>query len=83
MLVKPCLECGHSFFPTMKRHIFCSIICKRRWYYKNVETSSLFPKFICPSCNTTTQLDFDIRKDLDKWKEFACPNCGKSPIEAN
>jgi transcription elongation factor Elf1 len=42
-----------------------------------------FPIFRCQHCGKTTQLNFDIDKEKQKWTELICHFCKKPRIEGN
>lgn len=77
---KACLICGKIFLPRHKRHQFCKRKCFLI-YNKNRNNSVGFPSYKCSFCCISTKLDFSPREHFNKFRNFKCPNCGKTPAD--
>lgn len=69
-----CANCGEQYTKKAAHQKFCKRECYRASENRSRKVS-VFPKYLCPSCNTSTQLDFYPKKSLYKWSSFICPGC--------
>ena len=70
-----CLTCGEDFVPKTARQVYCCRRCFKKAYTAKNKASE-YPIFACPSCRVKTPLDFHPKRNLNRWLEFCCSNCG-------
>lgn len=77
---KICLKCDKDFLAYTTMQKFCSRKCFKQHDYsqdKEDEKTAEFPKYVCPECRASCQLDFFPIQDMRRWMEFQCPGCEK------
>ena len=72
---KYCAYCEKPFEAGRETQKYCSRFCFKQSYIQNLKADEP-PEFCCPSCGSIIKLDFNPKKDKEKWKEFTCLICG-------
>jgi DNA-directed RNA polymerase subunit RPC12/RpoP len=74
-----CHYCGKAFEPKTYRNVFC---CRRCFitFYRLQSKISKYPRYICPGCGKSIELNFHPKSSREKWNNFKCPYCKKGWI---